>query len=246
MSPTFEGRIGRDSNVVAGLHMEEFQKALAGEISTEDWDAPKLVDYHKFLKEESKTEEGRVAALREAKRVENERAEKAKKEADEAEEAAKKAKEGKLDPKPEGEDDAPPAPSPEMAQFRTEQVEKAKKKFLSTVNLSDEEKEAVEEKFSKLDSGKLDADLIYEDYVSAFAAANPSKFLELSSEKEERERKAQERLEEETRANGGKPPELEEKKYSDEALALARSAGISPEAATRQLSEGLSRTFGEE
>lgn len=219
----------------AGLHMEEFQNALEGKITTEGWSAEKLVDYHKFLKEATDKVKGEVGGLREAKRVESDRVEKLKSEALLVEEQIKKAKVLEGDP---------PA-NPQMAQFRSEQVEKAKNKLYSTVKLTDEEKTQVEEKFKRLDTGKLDSEFIYQDYVAAVAAVNAPKYLELTSEKDRNEAEAKAELERQAASGEAPPadPDKDGKKYSDEAYALAKKAGITPEEANRQLSSGMTRTY---
>lgn len=236
VSPTelFKGRNGRVTNDDAGLHMEDFQNALEGKITTEGWDAAKLVDYHKFLVSAAEKEKGEVTGFREAKRAEADRVEKLKVEATAIEDRIRNAKEEKS---PE---------NPQMTQFRSEQVEKARQRLFSTVKLTEEEKVVVDEKFKRLDTGKLDADFIYQDYLSAFAAANPTKHLELTQTQQQAEDAA--RLEIERQAQDGKAPPAQPdlKKFSQEALDLAKKADISPEAATKQVANGMTRVYGEQ
>lgn len=213
--------------------MDDFQNALEGKISTETWDAEKLVEYHKFLATKTAEEKSEVSGLREAKRAETERVEKLRAEAAAAEEKIRKA-----------ESQPSAAPSGEaMSQFRAEQVEKAKIRLFSEVKLSESEKAVVLEKFARLDTGKLDADFIYQDLLSAVAAANPSKFLELSKSAEEQEAEAQAEIERQASSGQTPPSGQEKRKYSDETISLAKKAGITPEEAERQVAQGMSRTY---
>lgn len=217
--------------------MNEFQDALEGKISTADWTAEKLVEYHKFLQETTTKEKGEVGGLREAKRAETDRVEKLKLEATTAEERIAKAK-------TDGATGDGALKIPEMTQFRTEQVEKAKTRLFSEVKLTEEEKTVVLEKFGLLDSGKVDADFIYQDLLSAFAASNPTKFLTLSKAQEQSEQEAADETERQAGSGGSAAPAGQEpKKFSDEAMALAKKAGITPEAAQKQVTGGMTRIF---
>lgn len=219
--------------------MDEFQNALEGKITTETWDAEKLVNYHKFLTTATNEAKSEVSGLREAKRAEAERVEKLQAKATEAEQAAEKA----LKIAEEAAKGGKPQISPEMSQFRTEQVDKAKAKLFSTVKLTDEEKAIVLEKFARLDTGKLDADFIYQDLISSVAAANPTKYLELTKSQEENQAEAQAELARQAAAGNAPPAGQDPKKYSEEALSLAKKADISPEAATKQIAQGMSRVY---
>jgi len=216
--------------------MEKFQDALEGKITTEGWTAEELVEYHKFLRETTDKEKSEVSGFREAKRAESDRVEKLKAEALAIEEANKKAGEGG------GTQETTPS-DPKFNQFREEQVQKAKTRLFDSVSLTDEEKAAVNEKFERLDTGKIDADLIYLDLVSSVAAANPNKFLELTQDQETRERNAIEELEKQAAGGGAPPSEEEKKKYNQETLDLAKKAGITPEEALRQTTQGMTRTY---
>lgn len=219
--------------------MDEFKNALEGKTTTEGWDAGKLVDYHKFLVTATSEAKSEVSGLREAKRAEAERVEKLQAKATEAEQAAEKA----LKIAEEAAKGGKPTISPEMSQFRTEQVDKAKAKLFSTVKLTDEEKAVVLEKFTRLDTGKLDADFIYNDLISSVAAANPTKYLQLTQGQEQAQAEAQAELERQAAAGHAPPPGKDQKKYSDEALSLAKKADISPESATKQIAQGMTRVY---
>lgn len=218
--------------------MDEFQEVLDGKKTTEGWDAEKLVGYHKFLGETAQKTEAEVRGLREAKRSETERVEKLKKDADEREETARKAAEGN------GNESPKPPENKEMTQFRKEQVEKAKLRLFSEVSMTDEEKAIVEGKFILLDSGKMDAEFIYKDFLSAVAAANPDKFMSLSKSQQDAQREADEETARQAGGGGDTAPAGNEpKKFTDAALALSKQAGITPEEATRQTTEGMTRVY---
>lgn len=212
--------------------MDDFQLALEGKTSTEGWTAEKLVDYHRFVQKAATEEESKVGGLREAKRVESERVQKLKDEAERIQTDIDAKKQQEI-PK-----------NPEMTQFRTEQVNKAKNRFYAEFKLSEQDRAAVEEKFTRLDTGKLDAEFIYDDLLSAFAAANPKRHVELTRSREEQERLAAEEIEAQAGGGGGSGGNGGEvKKFSDEVMTLAKKAGITPEAAKRQVEGGMSRTY---
>lgn len=211
--------------------MDEFKNALEGKVSTEGWDAEKLVGYHKFLKESIDKEKSEVSGLREAKRAESERVERLKQEAATIEDKNKSVV-------------AKPTENLQMTQFRSEQVEKAKSRLFSEMKLSEEEKVQVLDKFQKLDTGKLDADFIYTDLVSAVAASNPNKFLELTKSQERAEMEAQAEIERQAGSDASKPADFDKSKYSDATLSYAKATGITPDAAERQLRRGMKRVIG--
>jgi len=213
--------------------MQKFQDVLDGKVKREDLTPEEMPDFYKFAGEKAKEEEGRVAGLREAKRTEQERADKAKADAEAEEERLRKIREGNQ-----------PKLDPAMQQFRSEQVFKAKTKLLSSVKLTDEEMRVVEEKFSRLDTGKLDADLIYVDYVSAVAAANPEKYLMLTNKQQAAEQAAAEEEQRQAASGGGSSGGGgDDKKYSDEVKKLSKDAGISLEAAQKQITQGNKRVY---
>lgn len=216
------------------MDKEKFEKVLKGEIKTDGFTAEELVEYHKFVSELSKEEEKKLVGIRQARQAEEKKLadakaeEEAKKQEAEAEEARRKAEAA--------------GQNPEMTQFRKEQVEKAKRKLFGLKDFSDNEKKVIEEKFVKLDSGKLDADLIYEDFLSAFAAANPSKYMQLSQEKDEAEKAAAEALANAAGSTDSNPEGGEgEKKFSDEVMRYSKEYGITPKAAQKQMQSGMKR-----
>lgn len=211
--------------------MQKFQDVLDGKAKLETLTTEELPEYRKFAESAIVVEEGKVAGFREAKRAEEKRVQDAKDEADRLE-ASNKAK-------------TPVTLSPEMKVFRDEQIEKAKLKLFSNVTLTEEEKTQVLEKFSKLDSGKMDADFIYKDLVSSVAATQPDRFLELHQDSETRKRNAVEETQRQTESGGVAPlTDEEKKKFTSEALELATYAGITPEQATRQIANGGKRIIG--
>ena len=64
-----------------------------------------------------------------------------------------------------------------IAKFRSEQIEKAKKRFLADKELDDTEKATLEANFTKLDDGAIDADLIAENLKRVYAYSFPDKAL---------------------------------------------------------------------
>lgn len=210
--------------------MQRFQDVLEGKVKLDELTDEELPEYRKFAQAAAVEEQQKVTGLREAKRAEQEKIDRLKEDA--AKREAEAAAAGQKPPE-----------NPEMKQFRDEQIIKAKNRLYSNVTLSDEEKTKVEEKFSKLDSGKLDSDLIYEDLLSAVAAANPQKFISLSKEKEEAERAAQEELARQAGGSSSGGGSSEPKKYSDEVVRLSKEANIDLEAAKRQVEQGTKRVY---
>lgn len=128
------------------------------------------------------------------------------------------------------------------AQFRQEQVDKARDKFFKEYNVPAEKQAEYLEKFKALDTGKVDSDLIYQDFVGVHAFLNKDTLLKAQQDQIESQRIADEELA--RQANGGQgggghqdaPP-----KYSKEATELAKKAGITEESANRQITEGMER-----
>jgi len=147
-----------------------------------------------------------------------------------------------LEKKPE----TPPAPAKDetMSQFRDEQKQKAIQKFKSDFGLSDEENQVILENFKKIDSGKVDAEFIYQDLVGAYAFVNKDKLVEADKERQAREAAAATTNIENAGSmqgepnNGNKPP-----KYSDAITSIAEQAGITPEAAKKVVEEGTKREW---
>lgn len=133
-----------------------------------------------------------------------------------------------------------------IAQFRNEQVVKAKERFKSKYSLSEEDFTKVEETFERLDSGAVDADLVYRDLVGSYAYLNSDSLLKTKMELEQMQMQMERNAEQATASEAGsssvaptssKPAN----RPSDAAVALAKQAGISVEAAERQVSQGTSR-----
>ena len=79
-----------------------------------------------------------------------------------------------------------------LTQFREEQVLKAKQKFFSDpkFSLNEQEKTELEETFKRLDSGKVDADLIFNDLKKAFAFIKSDSLLTAGDKLKEFEKNA--------------------------------------------------------
>jgi len=211
--------------------MQKFQDVLDGKGTLDEFTSEELVAFNAFARAAAKEEEGKVAGLRGAKRAEEERVATAKAEADRLESSAKAERE-KNQPQ-----------TPEMKQFREEQLLKAKNRLFSSVKLTEEERALVEDKFKRLDTGKLDSDLIYEDLLSAVAAAKPNDYMTLSNERSLAEQEAAEELARQAAMGNNPPSEGEKKKYSDAVVKYAKDTGISLEDAKRQVEQGTKRVF---
>lgn len=203
---------------------EKFKEVLDGKRPKEEITEAELPEYHKFVRAEADAELDRVAALRkEKKRLEDKPA------PTPVEETPKPGEKSESDKK--------------LESFRAEQVTKAKEKLFSTTKLTDQEKAAVEERFSKLDSGSMDVDTIFKDFVASLGAVKSADYVTLAQDKADRERQAEE-------ANAGAAGSHEspggeggEKKFSEQTTKLAEKAGITPEAADRVAKGGMKRTY---
>lgn len=134
-----------------------------------------------------------------------------------------------------------PTLSPEMQSLRAENIEKAKQRLPANVRSDASRMVLVMDAFKRLDTGKLDADNIYRDLLSAVASTEPERFLELSQDAEQRAANAARELEAQAAGGGGAPSKEEAAKYSQEVVDLAKNAGITLEAAKRQVEQGNRR-----
>lgn len=133
------------------------------------------------------------------------------------------------------------------AQFRQEQVQKAKDKFFAEYKIPAEQQAQYDDKFKALDSGKVDSDLIYNDFVGIYAFLNKDTLLEAKKKEVDMQRQADDEAARAAGAgNGSGGPEDKKPKFSEAVSTLAKTAGISEEAANRQINgEGMGRTLGE-
>ena len=132
----------------------------------------------------------------------------------------------------------------QLTQFRSEQIEKAKERFTKEFAPSAEDAVRIFEIFAKLDSGKVDADLIYRDIRSSYAAANPEKFLESDTKLRKMEQNAHAAILDGAGSQSAPPAGGQEQKpFSDNVMTLSKAAGITPEAAKKVVEEGMVRTF---
>lgn len=214
---------------------EKFKDVLDGKIKVDDLTSEELPEFTKFAKAEADKTRGEVAGFREAKRAEADKVAKLKDEVDKAEKLISEAKVAK---------ESLDASKGQITQFRQEQIEKAKQKFYSSFTVSDEDKAKVEENFKRLDSGKVDADLIFKDFVSSYAASNPEGYIEAKKKLADMEKgaynaNAQGAGNHQSSPGGGDP-----KKFDESTVKIAQQAGITPEAADKVLKEGLQRKLG--
>jgi HD superfamily phosphohydrolase len=212
----------------------DISKALNGEL-----DEKGLADLEAQLSDEGKKVLKEALAFKAKKNDEKAKAEEAEKLRLEEEaklEALRKereAEEGKLNSTKES-----------VNQFRTEQISKAKVKFFEDYHIPAEEQSKYEDMFKKVDSNKVDPELIYKDFEVAHVALNPEAFLQAKKEREEMEKNA-------ALANQGAagsqstPPSGNEKKvFSEKDESLAKNAGITNEAAKKINEQGFHRILG--
>ena len=209
------------------------KEALEGKIKFEELTEEEKPEYQKALAESVKEMQGSLTGMRSARQAEEQKLEDKKKELAEVE---KKLAEGGNPPPFQNQ-------GGDMKQFREEQVQKARLKLGSLVKLSPEDMVQVEAVFIKLDSGKMDADFILQDFLSAVAAAKPEVYLDAKKKLEDMEKGAAQHTRQQAGGSDSAPPGQEPKKFSDQAMKLAQEAGITPEAAQKQLTQGMSRTY---
>lgn len=130
-------------------------------------------------------------------------------------------------------------------QFRQEQVDKAKAKFFAEYKIPVEKQAEYEAKFKSLDSGKVDSDLIYQDFVGVYAFLNKDTLLKTEQDRIKMEQQAEEEAARAAGGGGSGGPGNEPPKFSKEATELAKKAGITEEAADRTVKQGMTRTIGE-
>lgn len=132
--------------------------------------------------------------------------------------------------------------------FREEQIGKAKQRFYSEFSdLDEQSKKAVDEEFVRTDSGKIDAENIYQDYVGAYAKLNAPSLIEAKKEKEKLEKNAAEYNAQMASSMGSGQP-TEGKTYSQEAYDIVKKAvqeglRLTLDEAERVVKQGLTRKF---
>jgi hypothetical protein len=214
--------------------MQKFQDVLEGKLKVADLTAEEMPDFVKFAKAEGEKVLGETTGFRGARQAEELKLSGMKEKVTEAEGIIAKADELKK-----------PALSPEMQQLRSEQVEKAKERLWASLKgVSEDQKSQVLERFKNLDTNKMDAEFIYRDLLASAAAAMPERFAQLHNEQVGREEAAQAEIQRQAEANGGTPPPNPKDKFPKEVLDLAQQAGITPEEAQKQLTQGNKRVYG--
>lgn len=133
----------------------------------------------------------------------------------------------------------------EGTQFRQEQVDKARDKFFTEYKIPAEKQNEYLEKFKALDSGKVDSDLIYQDFVGVYAFLNKDTLLDAEKQRIESQRIADEEAARGAGNGGGSGGGGDESpKFSESTQKLAKDAGIPVEAADKIAKEGMTRTLG--
>lgn len=203
------------------------RKFVAGEDVKElikDFDETKIVEYRREVKSlaeaEAEAERGKVTGLRnERQRLETDLQGK-------TEEIKKKAQDEVT------------------TKIRTEQIAKARSRFMAEQGLDEEKMKSIDESFKTEDSGKIDADLIIPDFRKAYAKANADKLIQAERDAAASARAAAEFMAGAAGAGnpGGGSPD-QGKKYSPAVLDMVREAAkkgipLSPEQAERGMKGG--------
>jgi len=147
-------------------------------------------------------------------------------------------------PAPTATPDTPAATDDSMKQFREEQKQKALNRLKSEYSLNDDTFNKVVENFTKFDSGKIDADHIFDELKGVYAFLNSDTLLATAQEKTQREAEAAAQAAQLAGGaqgapnNGNQPP-----KYQPEVTQLAKQAGISEEAANKFATQGTKRVY---
>jgi hypothetical protein len=141
-----------------------------------------------------------------------------------------------------------------MTQFREEQVEKARAKLFSNPRfvLTDVERLAFDEAFKRLDTGKVDSDLILVDLKKAYVATKPDSFIAAEDEVQNLKKGAASFNSKEAGASGGSLSKEDEEKYSPKAKELYKQwqrmgfTGVSHslDAAQKVTEQGMRRKLG--
>lgn len=210
----------------------KIKEALDGKLELDELNDEELSTFRTQARELAEKERNEVTGFREAKRAETEKVEKLRKEAEDLEESRKKT-EADLNKGKQ-----------EVSQFRSEQIEKAKTKFFEQFPDAKEKEEEIIEKFGRLDSGKIDAEFILNDFVSAYAATDPQKYIESVKKATNLEKGASDLNRSSSGSHSANPDGSKEgAKYSEDAKKLAQAADISEEAAQKIEDYGMSRKY---
>lgn len=210
---------------------ENITKALNGEL-----DEKGLQDLEASLSDEGKRLLKEALAFKAKKKDDEEKARKA-----EAEAKAEAEKLEAIRKEIASESEKLESTKKETSQFRQEQILKAKTKFFAEYKIPAEEQEKYTQTFEKFDSNKVDPDLIFDDFVSVYAALNKDSLLKAQKEAEELKKNADLHNAGEAGSHSTPPAGQEPPKFSEAAMELSKKAGISPEAADKQLKQGMSR-----
>lgn len=229
--------------VVEGELSGDELSAAMSELSVED-----QAEVNRLAKESAATSLTEASALRKERDRANDMKTQAEKDAEAAAARAKAIAEGKDPDNPEGgQGKEPEVPKKDdtMSQFRKEQVDKAKNRFKDAFSHLEAEKiNEVFAQFEHVDSGKVDADNIYQDLIGAYAFINRDSLVAAETEKRQREANAEEDRIEGARSNGGSPKDGNQPEKVKQAVKqVAKAAGISEEAAQKVVTEGNTRTY---
>jgi hypothetical protein len=213
-------------------HMDDFvTKVLEGSVSDEE-----INTFKEKLSEDGKSVLNQALAFRDKRKDEENKANEAAGKATTEEQRLAKAKADA-----DAEEARLAALRSEGTQFRQEQISKAKARFFTEYGIAPENQAQYDTEFTKLDSGKMDPDLIFKDLERTHVALNSDTYLESERKQREMQRNA------ETYNAGGAgsqthaPSGQEPPKFSQLAEKIAQDSEISVEAAAKIEKEGYSR-----
>jgi len=109
---------------------------------------------------------------------------------------------------------------------RGEQLVKARSKFLADFGLTEDTAKSLDEEFKSVDSGKIDADLIYGDFKKAYAKANADTLIEAQRANKILEKNAVDYNASSAGSSNSGGGSSEGKKYSNEAYEAVKAARV--------------------
>lgn len=202
------------------MEQDEINKIVEGEATEEQ-----VKEIEAKLSDAGKKQLREVLALKAQRKAEEARLAEIKKSSEEEANKAKAARDS-------------------QTQLRQEQISKAKESFFTEYSIPEADRSEYEELFTKVDSGKMDPELIKKDFIKAYAAKNADALLKSRQDVLEMERKAAEANAAGAGSHSSKPGDMEPPKYSDEVKKIAETSGITVEAADKIAKEGMHRVIG--
>lgn len=206
-------------SVMEGTISEEQLTQMREKLSVE---GKKTLDETIAFRESRRDEQGKLDTLSGQAKVEEERIAKLKTDAD--------AEEARLN-----------QTRTENSQFRTEQISKAKVKFFEEYKIPADEQAKYDTEFTKLDSGKVDSDLIYKDLERTHVSLNSDTYIEAERKQRNLNKGAESYTAGAAGSQAHEPSGQQPSQFTDAAKKRAEESSISVEAAQRIEDEGYSR-----